>query len=155
LDARGLPTTLIHERVAQARAGVNPAVVARLGSGWVVMGDHQMVPGYCLLLPDPVVATLNDLDAKRRQQFLADMVAIGDALLAVTDAVRINYEMLGNVVPALHAHVTPRYAWESEPFRSQSAFSYDRSAAAPFDPAAHADLMSRIAAALRSAGATD
>ena len=33
--------TLIHERVSLAREGKNPAVIARVKSGWVVLGDDQ------------------------------------------------------------------------------------------------------------------
>ena len=37
--------------------------VARLPGGWAVMGDPQVLAGYCLLLPDPVVPTLNEAEA--------------------------------------------------------------------------------------------
>ena len=37
----------------------------RLPSGWVVMGERQVFPGYCLLLPDPVVDHLNALRSDR------------------------------------------------------------------------------------------
>ena len=42
-----------------------------------------------------------------RKTFFYEMSLVGDALLSVTDAVRINYEMLGNLEPALHAHIFP------------------------------------------------
>ena len=99
----------IHRFVEQARRGELARVVARVPSGWAVLGDPQILPGYCLLLPDPVVPDLNALRGPARQQFLDDMARLGDAVLAVTGAERINYEMLGNVEPALHAHVIPRY----------------------------------------------
>jgi len=54
--------TAIHRQVAAARAGTLPRVIARLASGWVVLGDPQVIRGYCLLLPDPVVPHLNALD---------------------------------------------------------------------------------------------
>jgi len=31
-------------------------VITRLPSGWAVLGDPQITDGYCLLLPDPVIA---------------------------------------------------------------------------------------------------
>ena len=120
--------TLIHQRVAEANAGTNPKVIARMKSGWAVLGDAQFLRGYCLLLPDPVVAHLNDLNGETRQQFLDDMAALGDAVLAVTGAVRINYEMLGNLEPALHAHVFPRYADEPENLRTKAVWLYPQSA---------------------------
>lgn len=120
--------TLIHERVAQANAGTNPKVIARMAAGWAVLGDSQFLNGYCLLLPDPVVADLNDFNGPMRVQFLDDMAALGDAVLAVTGALRINYEMLGNLEPALHAHVFPRYADEPEEFKTKAVWMYPPSA---------------------------
>ena len=105
---------LIQERVAQARAGTNPKVLCRMTSGWAVMGDVQFLPGYCLLLADPVVASLNDLSADERIRFLSEMTLIGDALLEVTGASRINYEILGNAEPELHAHIFPRFRDEPD-----------------------------------------
>lgn len=42
---------------------------------------------------------------------------IGDALLDVTKAHRINYEILGNSEPELHAHIFPRYEDEHVPLQ--------------------------------------
>lgn len=120
--------TLIHQRVAEANAGTNPKVIARMASGWAVLGDSQFLKGYCLLLPDPVVAHLNDFTGEARQQFLNDMAALGDAVLAVTGAVRINYEMLGNLEPALHAHVFPRYDNEPDDLKTKAVWLYPQSA---------------------------
>ncbi|MEM6551626.1 MAG: hypothetical protein AAF750_05820 [Planctomycetota bacterium] len=122
------PRTLIHERVEQARTGKNPAVICRTAAGWAVLGDTQFLPGYCLLLPDPVVPTLNDLTGPQRTRFLDDMAALGDAVLAETGCLRINYSMLGNLEPALHAHVFPRYANEPEHLRTKPIWLYPESA---------------------------
>ena len=48
------------------------------------MGERQVLAGYCLLLPDPVVAHLNVLEESARTQFLADMARVGDAALAAS-----------------------------------------------------------------------
>ncbi|MEM6258655.1 MAG: hypothetical protein AAGI37_10125 [Planctomycetota bacterium] len=122
-------STLIHHRVAEANEGTNPNVIARMTSGWAVLGDTQFLKGYCLLLPDPVVADLNSFpDNETRLQFLDDMAALGDAVLKVTGAVRINYEMLGNLEPALHAHVFPRYDNEPENLKTKPVWLYPQSA---------------------------
>ena len=86
--------TAIHRQVAAARAGELPRVVARMPSGWAVLGDPQITSGYCLLLPDPVVPDLNALTGDARRRFLDDMARLGDAVLAVTGAERINSFMI-------------------------------------------------------------
>ena len=112
---------LIEERVAMARAGTNPYVICRMRSGWLVIGDVQPLPGYCLLLADPVVPSLNDLSPEARAAFLDDMAHAGDALLSATGCARVNYEIWGNAEPALHAHIMPRYLTEPENKRHRPA----------------------------------
>lgn len=116
--------TLIHEWVDASRAGTNPALVARVESGWVVAGERQNLPGYCLLLPDPVVPDLNSLTLPARRQFLADMAMVGDAVTQAFRPMRLNYEILGNTAPALHAHIFPRYAWEPKLLRTKPVWFY-------------------------------
>jgi diadenosine tetraphosphate (Ap4A) HIT family hydrolase len=122
--------------------------VARLKAGWVILGDPQVLTGYSLLLPDPVVADLNALKGDGRSQFLADMTELGDVLMTLTGAVRINYAMLGNTEPALHAHVFPRYADEPAELRRGHPWSYDWEHAPRFDGKLHGDLLTRIRDAL-------
>lgn len=127
-------------RVEDARRGTEPAVIARLPSGWVFMGDSQFLRGYSVLFADPKVGNLNALEGGARTQFLRDMALLGDAVQAVVGALRINYSMLGNVVPILHAHAFPRFEAEPEnqrelafwafpePERMTPAFELDRDA---------------------------
>lgn len=138
--------TLIHRRVAEAQRGENPTVLCRMPSGWAVMGDTQFLRGYCLLLPDPVVPDLNALDEDGRTRFLLDMTIIGDALLEVTAAFRINYEILGNSEAALHAHIFPRYAEEPETLRKGPPFFYPAEVqrGTPLDLSRDRDLMERL-----------
>lgn len=67
---------LISDRVLLARNGANDTVICRMASGWAVMGDVQFLPGYCLLLPDPVVPSLNDLDTDARIAYLLDAMGL-------------------------------------------------------------------------------
>lgn len=120
-------TTAIHRHVEECRGGREGAglrVVARMSSGWAVMGESQLLPGYCLLLPDPVVGSLNDLDMAARGRYLDDMARLGDAVSAAVSPRRINYEILGNLEPALHAHVLPRFEREPEAYRTKAVWLY-------------------------------
>lgn len=100
-------------RIASAIKGTNPMVMVAMSGGFATFGDVQFLPGYSVLLPKRNVASLNDLSLTERVAFLADMTLLGDALLAVTNAQRINYDILGNTDNFLHAHVFPRYGTES------------------------------------------
>ena len=144
--------TVIHKKVELARNNSNPNVIHRMKSGWAVLGDVQFLEGYCLLLPDPVVPTLNDLTGIARTQFLSDMALLGDVLLEVTGATRINYEMLGNVEVALHAHLFPRQANEPSDLIKRPVWFYDWNAAPKFDLEKHAGLMGKIRAGLQARG---
>jgi len=121
-------STAIHRHVEEARLGGagGARVIARMASGWAVMGESQVLPGYCLLLPDPVVGSLNELTPAARAVYLDEMALLGDAV-ARASAVkprRINYEILGNLEPALHAHIIPRFESEPEALRTRAIWLY-------------------------------
>jgi diadenosine tetraphosphate (Ap4A) HIT family hydrolase len=144
--------TAIHRRVHDARAGRDQTVLGRCASGWAVFGHQQIVKGYLMLLPDPVVSDLNALTPERRAQFLLDMSHLGDALMRTTAPVRINYAIFGNVEPALHAHVIPRYRSEPESMQAQHPWAYDWNAAPAFDPHGAAPLMKTLRTELAHLG---
>jgi diadenosine tetraphosphate (Ap4A) HIT family hydrolase len=146
-------STAIHRRVAACRAGADPTMIARLPSGWAVMGDPQVLAGYCLLLPDPVVPHLNALPPAGQVAFLADLARLGQAVLEVTGAVRVNYAMFGNLEPALHAHVHPRYGDEPEALRTAHPWAYDWSTARRFDATRDAALLAALRARLEAPAA--
>jgi diadenosine tetraphosphate (Ap4A) HIT family hydrolase len=136
------------ERLSELAEGANPALVARLPSGFVVMGSYQFFPGYCLLLAYPQIEKLNDLAGAARTQFLDDIARVGDAVLAATGCRRINYSIYGNLDPFLHAHIWPRYDSEEERFRTLPPFLVPAEVReAPehaYDPVRHQDLQQRI-----------
>jgi diadenosine tetraphosphate (Ap4A) HIT family hydrolase len=68
-------------------------------------------------------------------------------VLAATGAERINYEILGNVEPALHAHVIPRHAAEDPELRKKPVWLHDWTTATAVDAVA-LSLARQIAARL-------
>jgi diadenosine tetraphosphate (Ap4A) HIT family hydrolase len=104
------------DRVGAAIRGDNPMVMARMRSGFAVIGDTQQLPGYSLLLTDvPSANHLTDLARPARAAFLLDLSLIGEAVTAAcrSDGLRrVNYEVLGNSMDFLHGHVHARYDWE-------------------------------------------
>jgi diadenosine tetraphosphate (Ap4A) HIT family hydrolase len=136
------------ERLALLERGENPKLLLRMRSGFAVIGDTQFLPGYSLLLAYPEVGQLNDLHGATRDQFLRDMAALGDAVKVATGADRINYSVYGNLDPFLHAHVWPRYVWESDDVRTMPPFNYPPAIRDDpshiFDMGRHGGLMRKI-----------
>lgn len=144
-----MSVTAIHRRVAACRAGSDPTAIVRMATGWAVLGDPQVLRGYCLLLPDPVVPHLNALPPEGQAAFLADVARLGQAVFEATGALRINYALFGNVEPALHAHVFPRFVDEPEALRTANPWGYDWTKAPAFDAARDEQLLQRIRMQLR------
>ncbi|HEY8598027.1 MAG TPA: HIT domain-containing protein [Thermomicrobiales bacterium] len=142
-----------HDRIGSAERGENPTVLARLPSGFAVLGDSQFLPGYCLLLRLPKVRDLTDLPLAARLDFLRDMSLLGEAVTRVCRPWRINYEIFGNTDPFLHAHILPRYAWESADAFARPAYLYSaehrKAPEAQFSEGRHGELKAQITAALR------
>jgi diadenosine tetraphosphate (Ap4A) HIT family hydrolase len=135
-----------------ARTGQHPGQICRMSSGWAVLCDMQFLRGYTILLPDPCVPSLNDLDRAERAAFLCDMATIGDALMEVTGSFRINYAIMGNSDPALHAHIVPRFLDEPEQYRLDLPWSYPQEVKAsnPLDPQRDQGLMHQLSEAIQS-----
>ncbi len=114
------------DRIEAALRGENPMVLVRMKSGFAVIGDTQFLPGYCILLGYPRAHSLNDLEIEQRSDFLVDMSVIGDAITAVCNPLRVNYDILGNTDSFLHAHIFPRYEWEEESRRKAPVFQYPK-----------------------------
>lgn len=116
--------TQTQHRTLEERKAAEPSLVCRVPSGWLEMSRSQFLRGYCILRSEPVVSSINDLDTGHRAQFLLDMTLIGDAIMEVTGANRMNYFLAGNFDPVLHAHIVPRYLSEPEQYRKGLPWSY-------------------------------
>ena len=135
------PAGAIRARVARIRAGDDPQLLAEMPSGYAILGKYQPAPirGCCMLLPHEAAASPNDLDERGRERFFADLVRIGDAILRVTGAERVNYLVLCNQVPELHGHCVPRFASEDPALRLQGPFEAYDFGSAPVADALGAD----------------
>jgi diadenosine tetraphosphate (Ap4A) HIT family hydrolase len=88
---------------------------------------------------------LNALNDARRAQYCLDMSYIGDALLEVCGAYRINYETWGNLDPALHTHIVPRFMSEADHLRVlPPRQAYDWNNGRPFNPDNDREWMQKV-----------
>lgn len=154
----GSKLTPIHQKVALAERGEYPFAIALLPSGWVCLGENQplhdasgkQLLGYCLLFSDPVVADMNALPTDRRGQWGIDCARVGDALIKVVGALRVNYETWGNLDPALHTHITARFQAEADDKRvkpPRQAYDWNTGAINASSPEVR-DLIAKLRAAL-------
>lgn len=118
------------DRIGSALRGENPTVLTRLPGGFAVMGDPQWLPGYCVFLTDnPEADRLSNLSRAARTAYLDSMALLGSAVeracLERDSAFRrVNLEILGNADAFLHAHVWPRYNWESPDLVTRPVWLY-------------------------------
>lgn len=76
---------------------------------------NQYVPGYCVLICSKHVREPYHLSADERTLFFEDMLLAAQALEHVFRPDKMNFQLLGNVVPHLHAHLVPRYYGDPAP----------------------------------------
>ena len=90
-----------------------------------------------------------DLEPSEAAVFWSELLGVGRALIECLEPVKLNYELLGNTLPHLHAHVIPRYAVDPRPERP---FPFPQEQPPPFpDDELRADL-ERLRAAVSRAG---
>jgi diadenosine tetraphosphate (Ap4A) HIT family hydrolase len=152
-----VPIDWRNDRIGSAHRGENPLVMARMRSGFAVIGDTQHLPGYSLLLTeDASVNHLSDLEWERRKEFLFDLSLLGEAVERACRGAglrRINYEVLGNSSPILHGHVHARYEWEPPDKLTGPVWRYPKEVRndpeCAYSDARHGRLRANIAAELR------
>ncbi len=91
--------------------------VADLDLSRLRLAGNQFVTGYCVLLCHRHVREPYELSKQERLLFFEDMMRVGRALEQVFNAVKMNFEILGNAVPHVHCHLKPRYYGDPAPNR--------------------------------------
>jgi diadenosine tetraphosphate (Ap4A) HIT family hydrolase len=78
-----------------------------------VLGQWQIFTGYCVLLSRSHATELSQL-GPTRTAFLDEMSLLARAVEECFRPHKLNYELLGNLVPHLHWHIFPRYLDDPE-----------------------------------------
>lgn len=91
--------------------------IALLESGRLQLQKNQFIKGYCILIAEGHYSELHSMPTDHQAAFLRDMVRVGAALTTIFGADKMNYEILGNGIPHVHAHIKPRYYGEGAPRR--------------------------------------
>jgi diadenosine tetraphosphate (Ap4A) HIT family hydrolase len=84
--------------------------IADLELSRVFLHEDQFFPGYVLLVLRRHATELFDLSPTERAGLMEEVSRVAQALARVFRPVKINYELLGNLVPHIHWHLVPRLA---------------------------------------------
>ncbi len=86
--------------------------IVELDHSYVILNRDQFFPGYTLLFSKTHVTELFHLDRLVRAEFMEEVSRVAKALFDVFQPEKINYELLGNMVPHMHWHLVPRFTSE-------------------------------------------
>ena len=78
----------------------------------VILNRDQFFPGYTLLFTKQHVTELFHLDPAVRSGLMEEVSRVAEALFTLFQPDKINYELLGNMVPHIHWHLVPRISAE-------------------------------------------
>jgi diadenosine tetraphosphate (Ap4A) HIT family hydrolase len=91
--------------------------IAALRLSLLCLSKMQFSAGYCVLICTKHVREPYDLPPLEQALFFGDMMRAAQALERVFNLVKMNFLLLGNQVPHLHAHLQPRYYGDPAPGR--------------------------------------
>lgn len=89
--------------------------IANLGASVAYLGDDQFFPGWCMLVLKRHATELWQLAPAERGALMDEVTRVAQALAVLFDAVKMNYELLGNQIGHIHWHLIPRRADDPAP----------------------------------------
>ncbi len=89
--------------------------VGRLPLSAVRFSRNQRAPGYTVVYCRRHVSEPFELTPRYAHGFFDDVMAVAEALQRVYRPLKLNYQILGNVIPHLHCHIVPRYRGDLAP----------------------------------------
>ena len=91
--------------------------IADLSFSRLFLQKNQYVQGYCVLMCHRHVVEPHELASDERTMYFDDLALIGRVLQRAFGADKLNYNILGNIIPHLHTHLLPRYFTDDAPHR--------------------------------------
>ena len=87
--------------------------IIELPHSYVTLNRDQFFPGYTLLFTKAHATELFHLDREVRSALMEEVSRVAETLHAVFAPAKMNYELLGNMVPHIHWHIVPRFSSET------------------------------------------
>jgi len=107
------PNCPMCETVSELERAERGDVVWQFPHSIALIGPWQFYTGYCMLLSREHATELSQLSSTR-MAFLDEVCMLARAVEECFRPHKLNYELLGNVVPHLHWHLFPRSADDPE-----------------------------------------
>jgi len=123
----------------------SPLHIADLDLSRAFLHEDQFFPGYALLVLRRHVTELYELPAPERATLMEEVSRVAQALARSFHPVKMNYELLGNLVPHIHWHLVPRLPTDPALRSPIWTVAHD---AAPLAPAAARERIEMIRRAL-------
>jgi diadenosine tetraphosphate (Ap4A) HIT family hydrolase len=87
--------------------------IAEMEHSFAILNRDQFFTGYTLLFTREHVTELFHLEPAIRQGLMDEVTTVAAALDRVFRPAKMNYELLGNMVPHMHWHLVPRFREDS------------------------------------------
>ena len=84
--------------------------IAEFDFCYAMLNRDQFFPGYTFVVSKQHVTELFHLDRETRGAVIEEVNGVASALYMLFQPDKINYELLGNMVPHMHWHLVPRFA---------------------------------------------
>ena len=121
--------------------------IAELEHCYVMLNSDQFFPGYTFVFTKSHVTELFHLEREVRSAVMEEVTDVAAALYRVFHPDKINYELLGNMVPHMHWHLVPRLS--SDPLWPRPIWSEPHEELL-LPPQRYADRIARLSDSLKN-----
>jgi diadenosine tetraphosphate (Ap4A) HIT family hydrolase len=84
--------------------------ITELGQCYVILNRDQFFAGYTFVFTKSHATELFHLDREVRASVMEEVTLVASSLYNLFKPVKMNYELLGNMVPHMHWHLVPRFS---------------------------------------------
>jgi len=109
-----MPQCAICLRLTEIRMNGDPALVHEFPHSYLLLGNHQYYPGYCILLYKEHVRELHELAPVIQDELNRELMVATTAIARAFHPWKINHACLGNRDQHIHWHIIPRYETEAD-----------------------------------------
>jgi diadenosine tetraphosphate (Ap4A) HIT family hydrolase len=119
------------------------AFIADCGPARAYLHEDQFFPGWTLLILKRHATELYELERAERVALMEAVTEVARALASAFEAVKMNYELLGNLLPHIHWHLVPRRADDPIPRQPVWTLAHEPRALSPSERRARIEVIRR------------